>query len=63
MGYATQDELDRFKANVEDPRLSGLDAVHGVATGPGPKGAKMSEQQGFEFVTRLLNTHLDRQLS
>jgi hypothetical protein len=59
-GYATQDELNRFKANVEDPRISGLDAVHGVATGPGPKGTKMTEQQGLEFIIRLLNTYVDR---
>ncbi|HEX3418512.1 MAG TPA: hypothetical protein VHT21_19220 [Stellaceae bacterium] len=60
-GYATPDELTRLKANMEDPRISGLHAVHGVGTGPGPKGTKMTEQQGLEFVLRLLNTYLDSQ--
>jgi hypothetical protein len=41
-GYATQDELDRFKANVQDPRHSGLDAVHGIPKGQ-LKGTRMSE--------------------
>jgi hypothetical protein len=59
--YATQDDLDRFKDNIQDPRLSGLDAVHGVSTGPPPKGTKMTEQQGLEFIVRLLNTYLDGQ--
>jgi hypothetical protein len=59
-GYATQDEISRFKANAEDPRISGFDAVHGVPQGP-PKGKKMSEQEGLEFVVQLLNTYLDRQ--
>ncbi len=26
--YAQQTEIDQFKANVEDPRISGIDAVH-----------------------------------
>jgi hypothetical protein len=59
-GYATQEELDRFKANVQDPRLSGLDAVHGVHTTPVMKGTKMTEDEGFAFVVRLLDTYLDK---
>jgi hypothetical protein len=60
-GYATQEEINRLKANMEDPRLSGLDAVHGVPIGPNPRGIKMSEQEGLEFIVRLLNTYLERQ--
>jgi hypothetical protein len=55
------EEINRLKANMEDPRLSGLDAVHGVPIGPNPRGIKMSEQEGLEFIVRLLNTYLDRQ--
>jgi hypothetical protein len=62
-GYATSDELACFKANIEDPRLSGLNSVHGVPSSPAPKGAKMTEEQGLVFVLRLFNTYLDRQLS
>jgi hypothetical protein len=58
-GYAKQAELTRFKANVEDPRLSGADAVHGVPRGQ-LKGRKMTEREGFDFVVRLLNTYLDK---
>jgi hypothetical protein len=58
-GYATQAELTRFKANIEDPRLSGSHAVHGLPRGP-LKAAKMTEREGFEFVLRLLNTYLDK---
>ena len=61
-GYTTKAELDDFWANTDDPRLSGLDAVHGVPNSPAPKGANMTEEQGLEFVVRLLNTYLDRQL-
>jgi hypothetical protein len=57
--YATQPELDRFKANVQDPRLSGDDAVHGKTKGA-LKGTKMSEQEGLAFVRRLLDTYLSR---
>lgn len=60
-GYATQDELNRLKANMEDPRISGLEAVHGVPTGPRPRGTKMSEQEGLQFIVRLFDTYLDRQ--
>jgi hypothetical protein len=58
--YATLDEVKRFKANIEDPRLSGLNAVHGVPDGPNPKGTKMTEREGLEFVVKLLNTHIAR---
>lgn len=58
-GYATQSELTQFKANVQDPRHSGVDAVHGVPqTGP-LKGTKMTESEGFDFVVRLLKKYLD----
>jgi hypothetical protein len=56
--YASQDELSRFKANIEDPRLSGIDAVHGVSKGP-LKGSKMDESEGFDFVVRLLRQYVD----
>ena len=58
-GYATQPELTRFKANIEDPRHSGLDAVHGVPKGPF-KGTKMTEREGFDFVVRLFNKYVDK---
>jgi hypothetical protein len=58
-GYATQAELTRLKANIEDPRISGPDAVHGVPRGP-LKGQKMTETEGFDFVVRLLNAYLDK---
>jgi hypothetical protein len=60
-GYATQAELINFKANVEDPRHSGVKAVRGVPRGPA-KGTKMTEKEGFGFVTRLFNTYLDKHL-
>src|SRR5271166_1729472 len=59
-GYASAPELTRFKANVEDPRHSGVEAVHGVPKGP-LKGEKMTEMEGFNFVVRLLNTYLEKQ--
>lgn len=58
-GYATQEELTRFKANVEDPRHSGAKAVHGVAKGP-LKGTKMTEEEGHDFVVGLLHEYLAR---
>jgi hypothetical protein len=58
-GYATQHELNQFKANVEDPRHSGLDAVHGVPQGR-LKGVPMTAREGLEFVIRLFTTYLDR---
>jgi hypothetical protein len=57
-GFATQAELDRFKANVQDPRLSGMDAVHGVSRGP-LKGSKMSVEDGLAFVVRMLDRYLE----
>jgi hypothetical protein len=58
-GYATQEELTRFKANVEDPRHSGVDAVHGVHKGP-LKGTKMTEGEGHDFVVGLLHKYLEK---
>jgi len=58
-GYATQPEITSFKANAQDPRHSGAEAVHGVASGP-LKGEKMTEREGSDFVVRLLNTYLER---
>jgi hypothetical protein len=58
-GYAAQPEITSFRANAQDPRHSGADAVHGVASGP-LKGKKMTEGEGFEFVVRLLNTYLEK---
>jgi hypothetical protein len=60
-GYATQEELTRFKANIEDPRHSGVEAVHGVHKGP-LKGSKMTESEGFEFIVRLFNKYLGEHL-
>jgi hypothetical protein len=58
-GYATQPEITSFRANAQDPRHSGSNAVHGVPSGP-LKGKKMTEEEGFEFVVRLLNTYLEK---
>jgi hypothetical protein len=58
-GYATQVELTQFKANVQDPRHSGHDAVHGVPQGA-LKGNAMSKEEGLKFVKRLINTYIDR---
>ena len=58
-GYATREEIESFKANAEDPRLSGNDAVHGVPDGR-PKGTKMGTDAGVAFITRLLHTYLDQ---
>ncbi len=60
-GYATQAELTSFKANAEDPRHSGYDAVHGVPQTAQLKGTKMTEQKGFDFIVRLFNTYVERQ--
>jgi hypothetical protein len=59
-GYASQGELNKFKENVQDPRHSGIDAVHGVPEKSPLKSTKMTEKEGFEFVVRLLNTYVDR---
>jgi hypothetical protein len=59
-GYATQPALTQFKANIEDPRHSGVKAVHGVPQGP-LKGTKMTESEGFDFVVQLFNKYMDRQ--
>jgi|SRR5208337_1493341 len=59
-GYASARELASFKANVQDPRHSGVEAVHGVPHGP-LKGEKMTETEGCDFVVRLLNTYLEKQ--
>jgi hypothetical protein len=58
-GYATQPALTQFKANAQDPRHSGVEAVHGVPQGP-LKGATMTESEGFEFLMGLLNTYLEK---
>ena len=58
-GYATQSELTQFKANVQDPRHSGVDAVHGVPQAGPLKGTKMTESDGFDFVVRLFNKYVD----
>jgi hypothetical protein len=62
-GYATQAELTSFKANAQDPRHSGHDAVHGVPQTPQLKGTKMTEREGFDFIVRLFNTYVERQLN
>jgi hypothetical protein len=62
LGYASQDELSTFKANVQDPQYSGIDAVHGVNRSS-PKYVKMTERQGLEFVVHLLNTYFEQFLS
>ena len=58
-GYATQEELTRFKANVQDPRHSGVNAVHGVPQGE-LKGTKMTEEEGRDFVVGLLHKYLEK---
>jgi hypothetical protein len=58
--YASKDEIDRFKANVEDPRHSGIDAVHGIPQAGPLKGSKMTLTEGHEFVVRLFTDYLGR---
>ena len=61
-GYASARERASFKANVQDPRHSGVEAVHGVLKKKGPlKGEKMTKMEGYNFVVRLLNTYLEKQ--
>jgi hypothetical protein len=60
--YATQDELTSFKANVQDPRHSGYNAVHGIPQTAQLKGTKMTELEGFDFIVRLFNTYVERQI-
>jgi hypothetical protein len=62
LGYATQDELSRFKENVQDPRHSGIDAVHGVSGKSPVRSTKMTEKEGFDFMLRLLNTYVKANL-
>jgi hypothetical protein len=57
-GYATQDELNRFKENVQDPRHSGINAVHGVSDKSSVRNKQMTEKEGFTFVVGLLNTYV-----
>jgi hypothetical protein len=57
-GFATQAELNRFKANVQDPRLSGMDAVHGISRGR-LKGSKMGVEDGLAFVVKMLDRYLE----
>jgi hypothetical protein len=61
-GYATQDELKRFKENVEDPRHSGINAVHGVSDKSPLRNIEMTEKEGFAFVVGLLNTYVVKNL-
>ena len=58
--YAKQSELNRFKANVQDPRHSGVEAVHGVPKKGPLEGTKMTVMEGYDFVVRLLNTYLEK---
>jgi hypothetical protein len=60
--YATREEIERLKSNIEHPGHSGIDAVHGVPNGP-PKGEKMTEQEALTFITRLLHSHIDNKSS
>jgi hypothetical protein len=62
-GYAARSELTCFKANVQDPRHSGVNAVHGVPQKYKLKGRKMTEMEGFVFVARLFNTYVEKQPS
>ena len=58
-GYAARSELEQFKANVQDTRHSGDEAVHGVPSGP-LKGTKITEKEGLDFVVRLLDEFLKK---
>jgi hypothetical protein len=49
----------RFKANVQDPRHSGVNAVHGVPQGK-LKGTKMTEGEGRDFVVGLLHKYPEK---
>jgi hypothetical protein len=58
--YATRDAIERLKENIEDPRHHGLDAAHGVSKGSPLKRSRMTEKEGFDFVTHVFNTYVDR---
>jgi hypothetical protein len=47
-------------APVQDPRLSCVNAVHGVPKKHELKGTKMTEKEGFDFVRRLFNTYVEK---
>lgn len=54
--FATRDEILDFEQNVQDPRLGGVDAVHGVERPQAPLRRKMTQHEGLEFVRRLVTT-------
>lgn len=58
-GYATREEITNLKKNIEDPRHSGIDAVHGVPDGP-LQGTKMTVEQGFDLLVRLLKAAAEK---
>jgi hypothetical protein len=49
---------ERFKEYVEDPRHSGINAVHGILDKSPLRSMKMTGNEGFEFVVKLLNTYV-----
>ena len=59
LGWAAEGEIEQFKANVTDRRLSGSDAVYGKLFEHSPKGTKMTLDEGVFFVGRLLNRWMD----
>jgi hypothetical protein len=51
--------LKRFKQNIEHPKRSGVDAVHGVPKSR-LKHAKMTVEEGLAFIIRLLDSYVDK---
>lgn len=58
--YATTDEVRQLKANIEDPRVGGLDALHAFPSSPQPGGPKMSLQDCRAFILRIFFVLVDR---
>jgi hypothetical protein len=58
-GWATLGETAQFKANAEDPRLSGREAVHGRKFKHDPKADPMSLTEATLLIGRLLGRWMD----
>jgi hypothetical protein len=49
--YATRDEIRRLKANIEDPRLAGINALHAFPSGP--ERAKLCLEDARALILRI----------
>jgi len=58
--YATWDEVRSLKANIEDPRVAGLDALHAFPSSPQPGGPRMSLQDCRAVIVGIFFAYLDR---